>query len=784
MTRTSKTNYDCAASFSRAFCRVSLLILYVFYFSATAQFASADLAPHIEAKLVLDQDSIQPPSDPKAPTARIGVLLKIEPGWHTYWRNSGEAAVPVRVTWQLPDEWKAGDLHWPLPNKFLERGNITTYGYRTETLLWSDLYIPAGNFQEGKEVHLAAKVSWLVCKEICVPGTQTVELKVPFSNKLAVGPSADLAAFEKYCGTEPNSIEGLKKKERFKNFSIVTAVEPNKDDRQRATVHIQLNNVSVAGIENPAANLQLFPYKQTALITQSPVLDRGGSADSPSLILKTPIQLLMAPTEGKLTFSGLIAVSKELTGGTHDYSFEFEVPLESADGGFKASEPIPQSSGNFHEPLTLRSMDTVVEKAQKPKVPPVPVEPAADLGLIQALLAAFLAGLILNLMPCVLPIISIKILGFVEQSKQDRKSVLISALTFAAGILSSFFVIAVLLISLRSGGQSLGWGFQFQYPQFVAALLLIVFFLSLALFDFYTVNLPFMQSANKAASEVSSPLLRNFFDGVLATALATPCTAPILGTALVFAFAQPPIFTILVFLTIGLGLALPYVYFATHPRFLNMLPTPGNWMYHFRQVMGFLLLGTCCWLLSVLHDLTDKGDVWAVMLMLILFFCLWVRKVSTESKPERGRAPLFNLIFFGALIGSAYLTYPSMVLKRGTSHKGRIPWTAYSQAVVDEAGKQGQTVFIDFTASWCITCKFNEYRIIETQETAEAIKRNHVLAVKADWTGGDEEITKALQSFGAEGVPLYVVLPPDHSKAVVLSTLPAQSSLLEALSVK
>jgi thiol:disulfide interchange protein DsbD len=767
--------------FPARFCLLFILVSCLHPFCAAADNVSG---PHIQVRLIVDQNNIEPAADSEKPSARIGVLISIEKGWHTYWRNSGEAAIPTKVSWQLPDGWKTGDLQWPAPTRFLERGNITTYGYRDETLLWAPLYVPQIVPAPGQTVHLGARVSWLVCQEICVPGSRNVEIELPFSSDVPAAGSADYKMFEKYVALSPHLLSEVQENANLRNLTIDTASIARSSEKKQADAVIVLRNVAIGSIENVSDALQAFPYVSTGINTKpsSVNVSNSKSPGLKDLVITYPLLAQDNAPEGDVRLGGIVIFSAQLAGTTHDLSFEYQLPVHLKNGAFSTT---PAATA-FGVPATTNLLTyRVADNVPQPTSPATKTASGGtSTGLLQALLAAFFAGIILNLMPCVLPIISIKIMGFVSQSQESRRTIFLSSCSFAAGILSSFLLLALVLISLRSVGVSLGWGFQFQYPQFVAALLIIVFFLSLALFDFYTVNLPFMQSANKAASRVHAPMLRHFFDGVLATALSTPCTAPVLGTALVFAFAQPPYVTLLIFLTIGAGLALPYVYLSSHPKLLEKLPAPGNWMFHFRQVMGFLLLGTCAWLLSVLHDLTEKGAVWAVFLLLLLFFFLWIRKTATESKPERGRSPVFNLFFVAALLGSGWFTYPSLIKKRGSADSGLIAWVPYSAADIEQAQKKGQTIFIDFTASWCITCKFNEFRIIETQATAAAIKDNSILPMKADWTSGDEEITQALQSYGAEGVPLYVILPPDHSNAVVLSTLPSQSSLLRALAGK
>jgi len=719
----------------------------------------------IRVELLLDHETLQPSETEQTPAARIGVLLHIPRGWHTYWQNSGEAAIPTRVSWQLPEGFRATDLRWPMPERFLEKGGITTYGYRDEVLLWADIFTEAVIPAFEQKLTFGAKVSWLVCKEICVPGQQTVQVDIPFSTSLSLQPSASFPLFEKYRSRTPLSEDEARKDSLISSLHLEPFISTPNGNSQQRSLGFSLSGLKLEPGTKVGPLFQVFPYATPGFLFQ---------ASTGMLVGSTPVLRLPAkqtgPGEPK-EMRGIIVLDGRTIQSKENRAFEWSVPISELR--LDPSETF--NSGEGQERLTLASQNAQAHTST-PKA-------ASDSkgSLLGALLAAFLAGVLLNLMPCVLPIISIKIMGFVCHSDESRSSVLKASLSFAAGILSSFLLLAIALIALRSASFSVGWGFQFQFPEFVAALLVIVFFLSLSLFDLYTVNLPFMQHANDVCSKVRTPLLKHFFDGVLATALSTPCTAPVLGTALVFAFAQSPAYTILIFLTIGFGLALPYVYFSTHPKLLKLLPNPGQWMFRFRQFMGFLLLGTCVWLLSVLNDLTEEGAIWAIVFMLILYFLVWARNCALEAKPERGRSLGFNLFFALFLFSSAYWLYPKVVTKRGVVESGLIDWIPFSEAVLEDAKQSAKPVFIDFTASWCITCKFNEFRLIETRSTAEALKRLGIVPVKADWTTGDERITKALNEYGAEGVPLYVILSKKGGAPTVLSTLPSENSLLEAL---
>lgn len=764
-------------------------------FAQAAQQPSSPGNKYVHASLVFDRLGLQPNNVGEEPVARVGVLLRIEPGWHTYWQNSGEAAIPTKVVWDVPAGWKIGELQWPAPFRFLEKGNIVTFGYRDEVMLWAPVFAPDVVPQDGGQVTFAAKLSWLVCKDICVPGQTRVEKQLSFSTTTPLQTSPEEPLFDTYMARSPISIEQARSTTGNTHLDLKPAVVTRDD--------APFLSIVVSGVTSPRDVVplaQIFPYASKGVSVSRPTSGLSVPAENTgSYTLLAPLKIQDGSADGAYPLQGIIVLAAAATGGKGDIALPWAVSTQLEKGhivgatvqptaGTPPTELLFQSVSTHAAdspaaPAAVSSENRVVAPPQLAPATPKQAPEAGAGGLLFALVTAFIGGMILNLMPCVLPIISIKIMGFVGMANETRASALRSALSFASGILFTFLCMALAIVSLRGVGMSLGWGFQFQHPEFIFGLAVVVFFLSLGFFDFYNFELPFMGVANKAASKFNTPFLKHFFDGVLATALSTPCTAPFLGTALAFAFAQPPIFTVMIFMTIGLGLATPYVYFTTQPKVLALLPQPGDWMFRFRQMMGFFLLGTVAWLLFVLHRLTEEGSVWIVVLFLVMFFCFWVRKITVDANLPRGKFLAWNTALIVLFAGTTVRLYPSIVAKRGsvTAHASKlISWVPFSPERLAQAKNEGQPVFIDFTADWCITCKFNEFRLIETEAVATAIKNGGFLALKADWTAGDEVIGSWLKGYGAEGVPLYVILPGNQSNPIVLSTLPSQSSLLDA----
>jgi thiol:disulfide interchange protein len=397
-------------------------------------------------------------------------------------------------------------------------------------------------------------------------------------------------------------------------------------------------------------------------------------------------------------------------------------------------------------------------------------------ALLQALAFGLLGGLILNVMPCVLPVISLKIFGFVSEAHGDRRQIIKLALAFAAGILCCFALLGVVVVVLRTAGIRVGWGFQFQDSRFVLFIIALVFAFALNLFGVYEFTVSARSTEGLARLASGQGLGAAFFQGVFATVLATPCTAPFLGTASAFAFAQPAALLLLVFLVIGLGMSLPYLVLAAQPGWMRYLPRPGAWMLRLKQALGFLLLATLLWLLWVLGQLQGSNAViFAGGLLLIIAILAWIKgsfwtpASSLRSKLIAALAMLFMLVVAGS--SYAFLTRPEQVA-----------WQKFDSANLEKALSSGRPVFVDFTADWCLTCKSNERFAIDTPAVRAAFARRNVLPLRADWTHGDPAITEILKKHGRVGVPMYLVYPGGTDKdPVVLPELITSESVLKAL---
>ena len=664
----------------------------------------------------------------------VGLLLRMAPGWHTYWKFSGDAGLPTEVKWKLPAGWKISEIQWPIPLKTIDPGDIQTYGYVDEVLLMQEITPPnvvagigdAGNVARADHepgssipattVKLSADANWLVCEKICIPGSATLQLELPVS---ATSQPANTELFARYRRLLPQNWPGAN-------------LASTKWERAGSDLHLKIASPTLA--KYPAVDFFSLP-------------DEGTVVGHPGIQSRNENEIV------------------------------FRIPIESA-------------------PTNLSSMAGLVVFSQQPNgedraawqiatAPVVPTaRPAAARGVFTFLLFGFIGGIILNLMPCVLPVISLKIFGFIQQAGQSRQKILRSGIAFTIGIFAWFLALALLLIGLKGAGRDVTWGgFQFTNAYFVLALSVIVLVFALNLFGVFEISLPQGMTRGLLSTSERRDFLGSFFQGVFATVLATPCTAPFLGTALGFAFTQSPTIILAIFIAIAAGMSAPYLLLSAQPGWLRFLPKPGPWMLHLKQFMGFLLLATLLFLLYVLGAQRGlEGAIWASCFLLVISIACWMKgafAVPTASVAKRGLVLVLMLLlvfasgiyFIGDKFQSAKVASGDLQLRGG--------WQAFTPERLQTELDQGRTVFVDFTAAWCLTCKFNEANVLESQDVRDAFQRHGIVKLKADWTNGDPVISKLLQHFGRPGVPLYVLYPGKNEEPIVFPELLTKGMLLE-----
>jgi thiol:disulfide interchange protein DsbD len=666
----------------------------------------------VRAELLADTNAIVP-----GKPFTLGLLLQMAPGWHTYWKFSGDAGLPTELNWKLPPGWKTGEIQWPIPLKTIDPGDIETYGYENEVLLMQQI-TPPPNI-DTSSVKLIAEANWLVCEKICIPGSATLQLDLPVAS---TSQPANADVFARYDRLLPQNWPGA-------NVASAKWDRVGSDLRLKVTGEILINYPAV----------DFFPLPQQETIVGHPAIQ---SRNNKEVVLRIPLE--SAP-KSLSSMPGLVVFSH-------------------------------QPNGNDRAAWQITSAAPIVSAARTP--------PAR--GILTFLLFGFLGGIILNLMPCVLPVISLKIFGFIQQAGQSRQKILRSGLAFTLGIFAWFIALALLLIALKSAGRDVTWGgFQFTNPYFVLVLSVIVLVFALNLFGVFEISLPPSVTRSLLSTSERQDVLGSFFQGVFATVLATPCSAPFLGTALGFAFTQSASVILAMFVAIAAGMSAPYLLLSAQPGWLRFLPRPGPWMVHLKQFMAFLLLATVLFLLYVLGAQRGlEGAIWASAFLLVISVACWMKGafvIPTISGFKRGVVLVLMLLlvlasgayFIGDKFQSSKFAYGDLQLRGG--------WQPFTPNRLQNELEQGRTVFVDFTAAWCLTCKFNEANVLESQDVREAFQRHGIVKLKADWTNGDPAITKLLQQFGRPGVPLYVLYPAKNEEPIVFPELLTKSMILDKL---
>ncbi|PAW78993.1 MAG: hypothetical protein B9S33_19390 [Pedosphaera sp. Tous-C6FEB] len=692
-----------------------------------------------KAELLLDHATATPGT-----TVLAGVRLTMAPRWHTYWRFGGDVGFPTKIVWELPAGVTAGEIQWPVPGKYFAN-TLTSYEYAKEAVLLVPLKL-AANTPAGSH-ELTAKVSWLECETggSCVPAKATVKAT------LLIGTDAKPAA-----------------------------IAPQFSDWKKLLPTQKPDLVATARWEAPAStnDSRSLLIEWTTSTPKPDFFPYGGEGFE-----------VTGPTEVVSNAGGKVVLRKQVKKSEGDWPKQLLGLLVE-----RADEPHP-TGYEVNLVLTDGTPTTAPAVAGKQTTPPSPAPPTANeeiTSFAHALFFAFLGGLILNIMPCVLPVIALKIFGFVNQAKESPARVRQLGLVYCLGVLVSFMALAGVVIGLKSAGKDASWGMQFQNPVFLVTMTTLVTLVALNLFGVFEVSLG--SGAMTAASGLAGKegLPGAFFNGVLATALATPCTAPLLAPALGFAFAQPPLQILLLFLAIGAGLALPYLLLTFQPAWLKFLPKPGNWMVHFKQAMGFPMLATGIWLLWVSTRVFGRdGALWLGLFLVVLALAVWIWGEFVQRGGERrGLAMGLSLLLVGgaygyALEGQLHWRNPAKPAEAGTIAKSDpegIDWQPWSLEAVAKARTDGRVVLVDFTADWCFTCKANLKSSLEITETRQKLKALNAVALLADNTLESPAIVTELKKFGRAGVPMVLVYPRDpKAEPLLLPTLLTPSIVLDAL---
>lgn len=665
------------------------------------------------------------------------------PKWHTYWKNPGDAGLSVKNVFSVEGkEINFEDIQWPLPSRFIEPGNLWAYGYEGSYTFFFKLSKNDFNKYNGKTIEL--KSTWLVCKHICVPGQQISTFTIA-PGKITT-PTPDLMS----------PLDSTILTERFNNIPksapipkyLTITLSKGKALNTLALTYVVQKTTEISALQN--TNL-IYAFPQIPFDVKHETLKvvngtiKGVTEISWDGEYQDPPQPLAKDGKFKKPYT---------------LKFLFVDPIE------KRPIVIEKKFSGFD----LNEIEVVanvpVENTPPPEVPtqiteaPKTIVAASTNSIVYYLALAFFGGLILNIMPCVLPVISIKLFGLVKYKNESHKKILRHNLFYTLGILCTFLVLASIVLSLKSIGSQVGWGFQLQSPNFIALMIMGLFIFALNLFGVFEFRTPGGSKLGNVAT--SEGFVGDFLSGVLATILSTPCSAPFLGTALTFAFTSSTLEIYLIFTMIGLGLAFPFILTAVYPKLVAFLPKPGNWMNTVKKVLGVTLLLTTIWLLDVYNALVD-GSSHLIKLGGILVF-IYAGFLLLRKK-EKWIGLVSFLLALGIFVNISTTTLVASkdeqtALIRDKLRTG-LDWQAWSEAKMNEHKTNQQLVFIDFTAKWCFTCKVNEKLVLDTDAFKDLVQDKNLKLLIGDWTKRDEVIGSFLRKNGLVGVPAYFIQKKD-----------------------
>ncbi|MEX2044556.1 MAG: protein-disulfide reductase DsbD domain-containing protein [Opitutus sp.] len=705
-----------------------MLLLFAFAAGWVHAQVAAQQPAHVTASLVSADASVQPGTP-----LTVAIRFLHDPNWHTYWLNPG-IGLPTTLDWQLPPGWSAGPLQWPAPIILKDpKGNIAGNGYEGETFLPLTLTPPA-NLQPGGTVELKVGVDWLMCEAVCIPGSAALSLSLPVAG---TAPQPDPDWGEKIRAT----IAGLP---RTDPAWEITA------SRDAKTIVLRVTPAGAAAAHTPS-NVHFFSEDQLVGfdVPQQVTSDgRGGWV----------LTLQVAP-EGPQDATRLVGVL-------------------TSDSGWLPGATLRGLAVDIPFSGTLATTTAAGSQAGTPNSKPqTPIS-----KLPGTLFLALIGGLILNLMPCVFPVLGIKILGFISQAGNQRGRIIAHGLVFTLGVLVSFWSLAGLLAVLRASGDQLGWGFQLQSPAFVYALTVVLLVFGLNLGGVFEFGL--RATAVGSSLQTKSGYGGSFFTGVLATVVATPCSAPFLAPALGAALAVSTVQSFAIFTAIALGLSTPYLLLSVFPGLIKVLPRPGAWMETFKQFMAFPLFATVGYLVWVLAAQTGEEGFRGVLFSLVLIaMAIWMygRWTAPGASPGRVRFGVASLVIVGAL--GLWVGWPRAAgAALGTAQGGtEIVWEPWSPETVAKLRSENRIVYVDFTARWCATCQTNKKLVFSSGEVLRLFAEKKVATLRADWTSQDPRITAELARYNRSAVPFNLIWAPGRNEPVVLPELLTAGIVLEAL---
>ena len=639
---------------------------------------------------------------------QAGLYFKLQPGWHVYWQNAGDAGEPPSIDWTLPNGITAGALQFPAPTR-LPVGPLMDYGYENEVLF--PFKLDTAPAAKTGSATLQAHVKWLVCSSVCIPGKADLELTRTVARGPAP-PAPEPPLFQQFLSRLPKPLPAGDK----------AVFQPTPTGFRLA--------VTTGQRETQA---QFFPSDQTVVDNPAPQ-KLSPTSDGLVLTLKKDANISGFPTELK----GLL----ELSGGR-------TYQVVAASGTVAA-----------------------------------PAEPASTTGISLLALSriaalAFLGGLLLNLMPCVFPVLFLKGLALLNSCAEERHKLRAHGFVYAAGILVSFWALVAVLLGLRAAGSSIGWGFQFQSPIFLLLMAGLLFFLGLSLAGQFEIGLTLTSAGGSLAARQG--YTGSFFTGVLAVIVATPCAAPFMGAAIGYALAAPAAATFAVFTALAIGLAAPYVALTLQPAWTCILPRPGTWMEIVRQIVSLPIFATVIWLAWVLAQ-GYGADLLAALLC--IFLLLAIAGWFLGRWPAKRWAVIAGTIIVLCAVAIGFVAparLASIPVPSTTASTVQNQWQPWSPATLSQYQSQGRPVFVDFTASWCLSCQVNERVALNRPQVQQAFSSANVVLLRADWTRHDPAITQALASLGRDSVPVYLLYAPGQSSPQILPAVLTPGIVVDAI---
>jgi len=650
-------------------------------------------APHLTVQLVVPPAQIYPGQHFTA-----GLYFKLAPGWHVYWSNAGDSGEPPAIQWMLPPGITAGAMQFPAPQR-LPLGPLMDFGYENQVLFPIPVHVASDFKPAGSAATLGGKVTWLVCREVCIPGKATLLVNRPALAGAPTSPgniAADAQLIDQFRNTLPQPL-------------------PASDQAKFQTTPTGFRLTVQTG--DHEASAEFFPFDTGILANAAP----------------QPVQPFGNGIKIALTKDQNLNSTPQQLHGVLVLSNGRAYEIHATPGTLALSAASPSSS-----------------------------------GMLRIILLAFVGGMILNLMPCVFPVLFLKGLALVQSSSEERHKIRLHGLVYTLGILVSFWAIVGVLLALRAAGHNFGWGFQFQSPLFLVLLSLLLFFLGLSLAGQFEIGLSLTSAGSGLAAKQG--YTGSFFTGVLAVVVATPCTAPFMGAAIGFALTRSAVTSIAVFTAIALGLAAPYLLLAFNPTWTRLLPRPGAWMEVLKQAVSIPIFGTVIWLVWVFNQTAAAGSlVFLLSAFLLLAIAGWI----LGRWPAKAPATVAALLVLAAAVAVPAWAIHTLTPTLASRAQDAV-WQPFSPQLVAKYRAEGKPIFVDFTASWCLSCQVNERVVLDRPEVQNALKSSGVELIRADWTRHDQTIADALTALGRDGVPTYALYPanpndPPHLLPEVLT---------------